>query len=225
MAKHLKVIENRKQEIAQPESVDFFTEYAKAAGSNSTIIGQLLKFTKGDFVVGQDNDPVKIGTRMVANMDQLLVGWQRWEDQRPAEQIMGPISDGFVPPKRDTLSFNDPDEWEQDESTGKPRDPWVYSHMLLMKDPGKKGQLYTYTTNSAGGKKAMAKLCFDYGKEMSEHPDEYPVCELGVESYLHSNPAYGRIKNPTFTIIGWAPKEEFDAAADAPVTGSRKKIK
>lgn len=220
----LKVVENKKQ-LAEPQETNFFTEYAKVAGSNSAIIGQLLKFSKGDFVAGQDNEPVELGTKLIANMDQLLVGWQRWEDARPAEQIMGPVIDGFMPPKRDELSFNDPKEWDMDEATGKPRDPWVYSHLLLMKEPGKKGQLFTYTTNSAGGKNAMARLCGEYGKEMREHPDEYPVVELQVGSYMHSNPAYGRIKFPIFEIVGWADKSEFDTAADTPVTGTRKKIR
>jgi hypothetical protein len=231
MAKHLKVIPQ--QEVAPKGELNFFNEYAQVAGTSTTIVGQLLKFSKGDFVAGPDNEPIAIGTKLIANMDALLVGWQRWEDQRPAEQIMGPIAKGFMPPKRDTLSFNDPNEWDVDEGTGKPRDPWVLTHILLLKAPGKKGQLYTFTTNSAGGKKAMAKLCFAYGRDMSEHPDEYPVCKLDSEVYEHTNPAYGRIKNPTFEVVGWAPQTEFaavraaiDAAAtEAPVTAGRKKIK
>lgn len=222
--KALKVV-STKREVATTGEVNYFTEYARVAGQTGTIIGQLLKFSKGDFVVGQDNEPLDIGTRLIANMDQLLVGWQRWEDARPAEQLMGPVIEGFMPAKRDELSFNDPKEWEVDEATGKPRDPWVYSHLLLLKEPGKKGQLFTYTTNSAGGKNAMARLCGEYGKEMREHPDEYPLVELNVGSYMHSNPAYGRIKFPIFEVVGWADKSEFDEAADTPVTGSRKKVR
>jgi hypothetical protein len=218
--KSLKVVESQLPAVGDERNP--FIEYGRSA-STGTIIGMLLKFSKGDFVVGQDNDPVELGTKLIANMDQLLVGWQRWEDARPAEQVMGPLVDGFKPPRRDELSFNDPTEWEIDESTGKPRDPWVYSHLLLMKEPGKRGQLFTFTTNSAGGKNAMAKLSGEYGQQMREHPDEYPIVSLGVGSYMHSNPAYGRIKFPIFEIVGWSEKSEFEEAADAPVTGSRKK--
>ncbi len=42
---------------------------------------------------------------------------------------------------------------------------------------------------------------------MRQHPDEWPIVELGVGSYAHSNKAYGRIKFPTFEIVGWAPKD------------------
>jgi hypothetical protein len=211
---------------AAADDVNYFSEYARVAGSTTTIIGMLLKFSKGDFVAGQDNESLDIGTKLIANMEALLVGWQRWEDARPVEQNMGPVMEGFMPPRREELGFTDQSEWETDEATGKARDPWVYSHLLLMKEPGKRGQLYTFTTNSAGGKNAMAKLCGEYGKLMREHTDEYPVVKLEVGSYLHSNPAYGRIKFPIFEIVGWADKSEFDEAADAPVaTPARKKIK
>jgi len=223
--KALAKIEPKKTHVADVQESNFFTEYSKVAGATGSIIGLLLKFSKGEFVAGQDNDEVEEGTQLVANMDQLLVGWQRWEDARPAEQIMGPLSEGFTPPQRSELSFDDPKDWEIDEATGKPRDPWVLTHILLLKEPGKKGQLYTFSTNSAGGKNAMGRLCGEYGKEMREHPDEYPVVALEVGSYLHSNPAYGKIKFPIFKIVDWADKSEFTEAADEPATQSRKKIR
>lgn len=223
-SKALKVVENKRQ-VAEPDESNFFTEYSKVAGAQSTIIGQLLRFSKGEFIAGQDSEEIEEGTQLIANMDQLLVGWQRWEDQRPVEQAMGPLSEGFQPPRRDELSFTDQSEWDVDEATGKPRDPWVYTHYLLLKEPGKKGQMYTFTTNSAGGKNAMGKLAGEYGKEMREHPDEYPIIKLEVGSYMHSNAAYGRIKFPIFKIVGWADKSEFDDAAEAPATATAKKPK
>ena len=36
------------------------------------IVGQLLKFTKGSFLAGQDNKKVPNGTQLIANMDELL---------------------------------------------------------------------------------------------------------------------------------------------------------
>jgi hypothetical protein len=228
MAKSTKIVKPQSKQVAMlDEQPNYFTQYARMAGSASSIVGMLLKFSKGDFVVGQDNEPLELGTKLIANMDHLFIGWQRWEDARPAEQVMGPVMDPitkqpFIPPRRSELSFNDPAEWEVDESTGKPRDPWVYTHLLMMKEPGKKGQLLTFTTNSAGGKGAMTKLCGDYGQQMREHEDEYPVVSLGVGSYMHSNPAFGRIKFPIFEIVDWADKEEFVEPAEAPAP-SRKK--
>ena len=222
-SKALKVVEPKRQDVRWADEPNFFTEYSKVAAMQGSIIGQLLRFSKGEYIAGQDSEEVPEGTELVANMDQLLVGWQRWEDQRPVEQAMGPLSEGFQPQRRDELSFTDSSEWEIDEASGKPRDPWVYTHYLLLKEAGKKGQMYTFTTNSAGGKNAMGKLAGEYGKEMREHPDEYPIIKLEVGSYMHSNAAYGRIKFPIFKIVGWADKSEFEDAAETPATASAKR--
>ena len=224
MAKTARALATTKSAPPAQEETNYFTEYAKVAGAQSTIVGQLLKFSKGDYVAGQDNEEISIGTKLIANMDNLLVGWQRWQDNRPAESLMGTLLEGFQPSKRDELGFTDSSEWEIDDN-GKPRDPWVFTHLMLMKKPGKQGQLYTFTTNSAGGKNAIAKLCGEYGKEMREHTDEYPIVELGVGNYMHSNASYGRIKFPVFEITGWADKTEFDEAAETPSTASAKKPK
>ena len=42
-----------------------------------------------------------------------------------------------------------------------------------------------------------------------QKPNEYPIIEIGVGSYKHPNPEFGRIKFPTFEIVGWAPKAAF----------------
>ena len=206
---------------------NYFLDYARVAAGGGNIVGMLLKFTKGKWVAGQDNERLDEGTRLIANMDALLVGWQRWEDARPAEQVMGSLVEGFKPPARSELSFTDEDEWELDESTGRRRDPWVYTHLMLMKAPGKRGQLYTFTTNSAGGKTAIGRLSGAYGLEMRERPNEYPIVELQSGSYPHRNPSIGDVQVPDFNLVGWANKSEFDAAketAPAP-SSSRKKIR
>src|ERR1039457_6256029 len=87
----------------QEDNRNYFVDYGKAAGGQSNIVGKLLKFSKGDYTAGQDNDEVDEGTEVVVNMDSLLVGWQRWEDNKPAEQQMGAVTEGFQPPRRADL--------------------------------------------------------------------------------------------------------------------------
>ena len=212
-----------KQAVARKEdSANFFTEYGKVAGVQSNIIGKLLRFTKGEFVAGQDADEIPEGTKLVVNMDSVLTGWQRWEDARPAEQLMGPICEGFQPAKRSDLGFEEKSSWEVDQN-GVARDPWQFANLALMKEPGKKGELYTFTTSSKGGLGAIGRLCTEYGNEMREHDGEYPVIELGVGSYKHSN--YGKIQFPEFKITGWADVVEFSNATDEPQPAARKKLK
>ena len=63
------------------------------------------------------------GTRFVANMGELLTGWQRWEDNKPTDMVMGKVMERFQAPRRNELGDMDREQWEVD-GTGKERDPW-----------------------------------------------------------------------------------------------------
>ena len=65
----------------------------------ANIVGKLLKFSKGDFVAGIQDEEVPVGTQLIAVMSELVVGWCRWEANRPVEQVMGRIIDGYTPPQ------------------------------------------------------------------------------------------------------------------------------
>ncbi len=195
---------------------NYFQSYGDQVSQRS-IVGKLLKFSKGDYLVGESNDEVEEGTQYVANMDELMVGWIRWADNKPTDQIMGRVSEGYQPPKRNTLGDDDKTRWEVDEQ-GRERDPWQFSNYLILKTPGETGEdaLFTFTTSSRGGLNAIGELCKAYGKAMRQRPDELPIISLGVGSYQHSNKAFGRIKFPIFEVVGWAPRAEFaEALAEA----------
>jgi len=209
---------------------NYFRDYGEQI-SQRNIVGTLLKFSKGDYLAGQDNEEITVGTKMICNMDQLLIGWIRWEDQKPVEQRMGLLVDGYVPAKRDTLGFgyepgmksDDPNidttDWEVDPTSHQPRDPWQFSNYLVMKDVNESDVdegIYTFAASSAGGLNAIGDLCKVYGGKMRQHPKEYPVVTLKVGSYMHSNKAFGRIKIPVLQVAGWALKTVFgDMEADA----------
>src|SRR5262249_29163314 len=183
-----------------------FESYANAM-STSRIVGDLLKFTKGDYYAGQQAREIPIGTKFAAIMDQLATGWNKWRDSIPVEQIMGLVANGYTPPRRSELGDADQDQWETDDE-GRPRDPWQFVNYLILADPDTKG-LYTFTTSTRGGLGAVGELCKVYGKEMRARPNEYPLVELGVGSYQHRDKAYGRIKFPVFKVVGWVDKAPF----------------
>jgi len=193
---------------------NYFQDYGDQV-SQKSIVGKLLKFSKGDYLVGENNDEVEEGTQYVANMDELMVGWIKWADSKPEEQIMGRVSEGYQPPKRGSLGDEDKSRWETDEQ-GRERDPWQFSNYLILKTPGENDvdNLFTFTTSSRGGLNAIGELCKTYGKAMRQRPDEFPIIALKVGSYQHSNKAYGRIKFPIFEVVGWAAKAEFAEALD-----------
>ena len=53
--------------------LNFFQEYGEAT-RQTAIVGQLLKFSKGDWTAGQDDEPIDEGSTFIANMDEQCEG-------------------------------------------------------------------------------------------------------------------------------------------------------
>lgn len=206
------ITERQNTSLAAAPAKNVFEQYADAASQNK-IVGDLLKFSKGEYLAGQDGDEVEEGTELVANMDELMVGWVRWEGGKPTDMQMGRVVEGFTPPTRRELGDTDEADWERDEQTGQPRDPWQLTNYLILKEPGGE-KLYTFATSSKGGLGAVAKLCAAYGKRLRQKPDEFPIVALNVDSYRHPNKAYGKIFTPLFDVMSWTGKAEFTEALE-----------
>lgn len=214
MAKKQQVTKIKQQELANEET-NPFTAYGSSMSGSRSIIGKLLKFTKGDYTAGQENEEVAENTRLVANMDTFLIGWQKWLDDKPSGEEMGLLKDSYTPPRRDELGDTDQEKWGVGPD-GNVRDPWQFTNRVILKKPGKSKNgegLFTFITGSRGGIGAMTRLCQAYGEEMRAHPDENPVVTLGVGSYVHSD--FGKIKFPIFSIVGWEKKALFEVPESA----------
>ena len=198
-------------EVSLAPSINAFEAYAKAVGGSS-IVGRLLKFNKGDYYV---DDKLFNDTQLIANVDELLVGWVKWVDGRPAEQLMGRVIDAFQPKQRTELGDDDTSTWEVDAG-GKPRDPWQLTNYLILKNKDS-DDLYTYAPSSKGGLGAVGKLCGEYVKMMRKNPDIFPIVQLESDSYLSKDKSVGRVKFPVLKVVGWAPKTGFSDAVDAAV--------
>jgi hypothetical protein len=209
------VTDEKKKSAQVPATAgkNVFEEFADRA-DRQMAVGSLLKFVKGDFVVGRDEKCVE--KELVAIMPGLLHGWQRWEDSRPADHAMGLLIEGFVPPTRDVLGYRDETSWEIKD--GKPRDPWRLTIYLPMVTVNCESVL-TFTTDSDGGRRrCMAPLSGEYGKHIRQHPDELPVIRLEQSSYQHPDRSRGRIKYPIFPVDRWVKAEPYSAAITA-ITG------
>lgn len=183
---------------------NYFEEYGRQAASRP-IVGKLLKFSKGEYLAGQENEEVDEGTEVVACVDTLQVGWVKWVDSMPVEQQLGLIADGYKPLKRAGLGDLDEDEWEVDEQSGKPRDPWQFANQVTLRPvdwDGSDDTQFTFVTQSKGGVSAVGELCKYYGKEVRQREGEYPVVALNMRSYLHSNKQFGKIWVPVFEPTG-----------------------
>jgi hypothetical protein len=189
---------------------------------SSRIVGALLKFSKGDYLVGPDGEDCQ-EKELVAVISEMIHGWIRWEDNRPVEQVMGRVADGFVPPERSTLSHTDPSTWELD-ANGKRRDVWQRGAYLPMLTVDAQ-TVYTFTTSSDGGRRrAVGPLCGEYGQHIRQHPDELPIIGLEQDSYQHPDRSIGRVKYPLFPIKRWVKADKYIAALVAATGRSTRQI-
>jgi len=187
-----------------------YEDYADRV-DNQMLLGQLLKFSKGDWLIGRDGDACP-HTELVALMQGLMHGWTRWEDSAPVEHIMGLLVEGFVSPARNKLSHSDKALWEPNADGGEPQDPWqqsVYLPMITIDGDA----VFTFATSSDGGRRrAIAPLCREYGNQMRQHPNELPVVGLEQDSYQHPNRKIGRVKYPLLPFKRLVKAEPYFAA-------------
>jgi hypothetical protein len=196
-----------KNEVAIVDVSDALTNYADAFAPQF-IIGEMLRFSKGDWLVG--DDIVAIATTFTVAVDELMAGWIKWLDSKPVEHLMVRVIDGIPPKSRGQLGDHDTAQWEMDATGKEKKDPWQFTNYLPMMND--KGELYTFTTSSRGGIGAIAKLVRQYAKHRKRHPDVFPLVALNVDSYQHKKRELGRIKFPVFDPAGYVPKTDFLAA-------------
>jgi hypothetical protein len=169
--------------------------------------GKLVKFSKGFYMAGADNEEVARGSTFTARVDLLTHGWTRWESQRPVEHAVGKVSEGFIPATRQALGHTDERLWESDRE-GQPRDPWTFGYSLPLEDGENK---YVFVTSSFGGKRAIRNLIDAYTRR--KDAGSLPVIALDVNQRKHK--VFGNIPEPLFEIHGWT---------DAPVAANGKDL-
>lgn len=218
---------NTNTAVATAQGYDPYAAYGQEAASGG---GDFLKFSKGEWLKGQNQDEVALGTRYAANMAELSIGWIRWDDGKPAERRFGLLAHGHRPETRDQLGYQDESEWEQDQE-GKAIDPWTFTNELPCADP-ETGEQVTFSASSKGGIGAIGNLCKAYGREYRQRDGMVPIIELGRDSYMH--PVYKKTYVPVLSIVNWVENgsvpepaatddtaEEKPAVADKAAAGSK----
>lgn len=196
MAKEL-ATHNQSTAVAPASDRNWAEEYGNEA-FQSNIVGDLLKFNKGEWLVGQDETEMPLGTELIAAMHLLQSGWIRWEDGKPVEILMGFRAEGFRPAVRESLGYTDKSQWG--ELNGKIIDPWRRTDTLLLADPSD-GRVFTFSPSSDGGLQAIKALTKEYGSHIRETSNEIPIVKLGSTWYKH--PEYGKTYKPVLELVGW----------------------
>ncbi len=188
---------NTSTALAIPPGYDPFASYGESASNGNRLF---LSFSKGEFLFGQDKEEVPLGTKFIANMAGLKIGWKRWGAKKVIDERMGLLSEGFRIPSRSELGDMDQSQWEREEKDGSLRDPWQLTNELTFL-PVDGDEEFVFGASSKGGIGAIGQLCKDYGKLYRQKPGKAPVIKLGRNSYLHKT--FGKLYNPVFELVDW----------------------
>jgi hypothetical protein len=183
-----------------------FADYARAMAPRR-FDGRLLRFSKGDFLVGPGGDGLPAGTKLAALMPTLTIGWEKWESARLTDCRLGLLAEGFNPPRRAELGDDDSETWETD-ANGDRLDPWRYVNNLVFVSPDA-DEIFTFAASSRGALGAIGELRRVFAKAPA---GAYPLVSLEVGSYQHKNKTLGRIKFPIFKVVEFVNALHFDAA-------------
>lgn len=199
--------------VAVQGGYDPYAAYGQEAAQGGTF----LKFSKGEWLLGQNGDEVALGRRLAANMEELSIGWIRWDDGKPAERRLGLLAQGYKPEPRSELGFDDQTLWAIDEN-GKAVDPWTFTNELPLADP-ETGEQMTFSASSKGGIGCIGNLCKSFAKAPERSSGKVPIIELARDSYMH--PVYKKTYVPVLSIVDWVengsvpqPPQDADEPAD-----------
>ena len=180
---------------AHSAAYDPYAAYGEQATSNKVFI----TFKNGEYLYGADQDEIPVGSRFIANMAGLRIGWKHWSGKKVTEERMGLLAEGFHPPARHELGDFDQSLWELDDKR-QPRDPWQQTNELVLRGL-ETGDEFVFATSGRGGIGAIGELCKAFGKLYRQKPGMAPVIELTNDHYNHK--VYGKTYVPVLKLVDW----------------------
>ena len=191
--------------LAHPPGYDPYAAYGEQASSSRVYI----TFKNGEYLYGAEDELIPLGTRFIANMPGLRVGWKRWSAGRVTDDLLELLADGVPPRRRSDLGDLDQGLWELDDRK-QPRDPWQFTNELVLRGL-ETGDEFVFATSSKGGLGAVGELCKAYGRLYRQKPGLLPVVELQADHYNHKT--FGKTYYPVLKLVDWIAEPD---AADGP---------
>jgi hypothetical protein len=176
--------------------------------ASAQLPGRVVKFAGKDGKFVYTDDGTEIGDDVDATFldDQVMVAMLRFHGKGvPPDRIAGLLSDGFVPPSRESLGDNDPSAWELGLD-GRPQDPWVHQIAIALQRSDT-GELITFVTSSTTGRRAVGSLIKHANRLHQSHPDMYAVVRLKAGGFNHRDERVGWVPVPVFAVVGRTPRD------------------
>jgi hypothetical protein len=183
---------------------DYLTEFVGLGGTAIKFDGKT-----GKFVRTQDGTPLPENLELVCLFTHAEGGWIRFNGKgNPPDTRMGPIFNGFMPPRREELGDLDESQWPTGLS-GRAEDPW--QHQIRLPFADKDGEAFVFQTTSVTGRRAVGNLLSHCNRMAKKEPDLWPVVQLRVGGFNHRDDRIGWVPVPTFAIVGKAPRDDIEA--------------
>jgi hypothetical protein len=176
-----------------PAPSDGWGDAAKDA-MKRVILGQLLLFSDWRWTVGKEHAPLSEGLLLAAL--STAAGWVLWSGGKPVDYRMrepgGQLAD------RSELGYTEEALWEKGPG-GDPQDPWRNSRFVYLVDQ-QTAEVYTFTTSSIGGIRAVSDLAEQIGRMRATHPGAVPIVRLEAAEMPTK---FGRKSRPVFKVVEW----------------------
>ena len=122
------------------------------------------------------------------------------------DKVMGLLFDGFEMPLRDCLGDLDKSKWENGLDN-QPADPWLHQMNIVLQNTETQ-ELFTFSTSSKTGRRAVGNLLRHFQRMGRTRPDELPVVKLGKGGFQHKDTRVGWVDCvPVFVVVGRAPRD------------------
>jgi hypothetical protein len=181
-----------------------------------------FKHDSGEWLAGKAKTDLS-GRRLVAAVFHLILAWQKYQDQDGKSGKYVYAGAGFVRDNhklvpREQLDERNKDRWKNDQ------DPWAPTYYSAKFDPETREQ-FVWTTNSGGGKDALAVLQDAFadhneGRALTDY--EWPIVELGSDWYINSYKK--KIFKPILDNVGWCKPPAAFRLPKPPATSTRLRV-
>ena len=165
----------------------YYSAWQEAIDREGLVEGALIKFTnekwtKNDLAIPIGADGVQLCMLMVTAMHGAVL----YRDHVPVDYQISRYED--CPPSNGKLA----DDWQ----------PYTACQVVGM-DENHRGQLMAFVSTALGGRLAFKRLIPGYGRKGEK---EFPIVVLGSKRRKGEKRDY---VDPTFEIVGWAPRDDF----------------
>jgi hypothetical protein len=217
---------NKRKTMTKQMTTDVLRNFEEIGRDFAIPTMPTLQFSEGKYLIDKHEVDFN-GTRLVANMPTLRIGWVRQECGYAVKEIMGLVSEGFQPPMREEIGDFDKALWETDKD-GIPQDPWHRTQDLVLWDID--NDQYEYqdtcyrlvldsTRQEEGvhtGEESLGILCQVYAAHARTAPDEMPMIELAADSWTGGYVTHPKTFHfPKINLVGWYSEKKDLAAGEA----------